>query len=111
MCEKINSNQLKQATLTAQLVKFCCSVLVKNIESADVDEEFLELYFNNSKLSGGCNVQDVKLIGGGMAVITFEDYKGIAMYLPCIYGIVVMSHNNTVAYGEVKITLDIDNYN
>ena len=80
MCEKINSNKLKQATLTAQLVKVACSVLVKNILSADIDEEFLELYFNNSKLSGGCNVQDVQLIGGGMAVITFEDHKGIIMY-------------------------------
>ena len=110
MCEKINSNKLKQATLTAQLVKVSCSVLVKNIQSADVDEEFLELYFNNSKLSGGCNVQDVQLIGGGMAVITFEDHKG-SYVLTLYYGIVVMSHNSTVAYGEVKITLDIDNYN
>ena len=77
MCNKINNKKLKRATLTAQLVKVGCSMLVKNIESEDMDEEYLELYFSNPKLSGGKGVKDVNFIGGGMAVITFEDCKGI----------------------------------
>ena len=79
MCNKINSKKLKEATLTAQLVKVACSVLVKNIEDEDVDKEYLQLYFNNPKFSDEPNVEesDVTLIGGGMAVITLKDHKGI----------------------------------
>ena len=74
MCDKIHQKKLKQATLTAQLVKVSCSLLVKNV---DTDEEYLELYFSNSKRSGGCDVKDVHFIARGMAVVTFEDPKGM----------------------------------
>ena len=73
MCDKIHQKKLKQATLTAQLVKVSCSLLMKNV---DVEKEYLELYFSNPKLSGGCDVKDVHFIARGMAVVTFEDPKG-----------------------------------
>ena len=73
MCDKIHQKKLKQATLVAQLVKVSCSLLMKNV---DVEKEYLELYFSNPKLSGGCDVKDVHFIARGMAVVTFEDPKG-----------------------------------
>lgn len=74
MCAKIHHKKLKQATLTAELVKATCSVLVKNV---DVDAEYLELYFSSPKYAGGCEVKGVHFITHGMAVATFEDPKGM----------------------------------
>lgn len=76
MCGKIQSKKLKQATLTAEMVKVSSSILVQNIEREDVDEDLLSLYFSNSKKSGGCEVEDVRLIGDGKAIITFAESKG-----------------------------------
>lgn len=77
MCDKIQSNKLKHATFTAELVEISSSILVQNIECEDFyDEEFIMLYFS-SKKSGGRNVKEVCLVGNGKAIVTFADSEGI----------------------------------
>ena len=77
MCSKIREKKLKSGTLDAELVKMCSSILVHNIDNSDrYDEDFITLYFNSSKKSGGGGVEKVCLLGSGKAMVTFEDPKG-----------------------------------
>ena len=47
-----------------------------NMDDGKCDEDFLELYFSNEKRSGGGSIQEVRLIGRGEAIITFEKPEG-----------------------------------
>lgn len=76
MCDMIQGRKVKQITLTAELVKISGNVLVQNIDSKKFDEELIELYFTNSKKSGGSDVENVCLLGDGKAIVTFQDPKG-----------------------------------
>ena len=75
MCDKLGCINIEQATLTAELVKISSRVLVRNIEARFQNVQILKMYFESSK-SGGSDVEDVCLVGNGMAVITFADPKG-----------------------------------
>lgn len=76
MCDKIESINIKQTTLTAELVKISSCVMVHNIERDREDIEDLKFYFSHKK-SGGGDVEDIRLIGNGKAVIVFADPKGM----------------------------------
>jgi hypothetical protein len=71
----MKSIKRKDISLTAELVKTPCSVLVQNINEEYDNIEDLDMYFSN-ELSGGGAIQDVRLIGNGKAVITFTDPEG-----------------------------------
>ena len=67
---------LKNARLTAAKIEPIQGVHVMNMDDGKCDEGFLELYFSNEKRSGGGSVQEVRLIGRGEAIITFEKPEG-----------------------------------
>ena len=78
MCGKLQSAKIKKTTLRAELVEISSSILVENIECSDDDaEDFLSLYFNDVRKSGGTDVKDVHIIENGRAIVTFTDPKGM----------------------------------
>lgn len=74
MCDKIQSGKLRKTTFTAELVKVCSTILVNSIENND--EDFIKMYFEYSKRSGGGAVESVCLLGNDKATVTFKDHKG-----------------------------------
>lgn len=51
-----------------------------------VEEEILELFFENEKKSGGGNVTKVQILNEGSALVTFEEEKGEIITIPvCRY--------------------------
>lgn len=59
----------------AQLCTVSRSITVSGI-SKHYDTEFLSLYFDNPRKSGGRDVESVECLGNGEAVITFKDPQG-----------------------------------
>ena len=55
---------------------FSCTVQVSG-GSVVLDKDMMELYFENSKKSGGGKITNIEVMeGAGMTLITFEDQKG-----------------------------------
>ena len=69
------SKPLKGVKLEAELCRIASSIRISNI-SKHYDEEFIQMYFESQKKSGGGEVTSVELLGNGVAVVAFEDPKG-----------------------------------
>lgn len=73
---RIASRPLKGVTIQAQLCKISSSIRIRNI-SNHYDDEFIPMYFESRKRSGGGDVASFELLGNGEAVVTFKDPEGI----------------------------------
>ncbi|XP_038046789.1 protein mono-ADP-ribosyltransferase PARP14-like, partial [Patiria miniata] len=75
---KICSKKLQGSQVTAEVVHECDCILVQGLTDG-VSLEFIELYFDNKKKSGGGGVREV-LPGNAedQAIVYFEDWKVIA---------------------------------
>ncbi len=63
------------ASLEVELCQITHTVRVSGI-TKNYEEEYLKLYFENQKRSGGGEVAFVELLGCGEAVVTFREFKG-----------------------------------
>ena len=79
MIGKVQGEKLKEATLLAKLCKVCTSIKISGITER-YDHLFLKMYFENAELSGGGKIEKVDLLGGGVAVVTFKDPKGMLVF-------------------------------
>ena len=80
---KIETKPLKKAFVHVELCSMSKSIEINNI-SKHYDDEFLRMFFENHKKSGGGKVTNVELLGDGRAVITFEDPEGTCMSISCL---------------------------
>ena len=65
-----------KAILKVEFLASASAVLMKSIEDDCCNEEFLKMYFRNTKKSGaGVNVT-VEITGRGEARVNFEDLSG-----------------------------------
>ena len=76
MVAKIEKKPLKRAHIRVELCRISRSIEISNI-SKYYDDDFLKMFFENRKKSGGGNVTSVDLLGNGRAIVTFEDPEGI----------------------------------
>ena len=76
MITKLQSEKLKETTLSAKLCRVCRSIRISGIVER-YDQLFLRIYFEKGELSGGGEVEKVDLLGEGVAIVTFKDPKGI----------------------------------
>lgn len=78
MMDSIASKQVDGTTVTVEMVKATKpGIRVSNIEADKCDEECLQPYFGNAKLSGGGKVESIEIISGTEAIIIFSDPAGI----------------------------------
>ena len=75
MIAKLKSKQLKGACIEAELCRVTSSIRVCNI-TEHYEEDYIQMYFENSRKSGGGEVTSVELLGNGEVVVTFNDPKG-----------------------------------
>ena len=80
MIAKIEKKPLKKTLVRVELCRMSRSIEISNV-SKHYDDEFLKMYFENHKKSGGGNVTSIDLLGGGKAIVTFEDPEGIYYYI------------------------------
>ncbi|XP_022096567.1 poly [ADP-ribose] polymerase 14-like [Acanthaster planci] len=75
---KISSKKLQKAQVTAELVHESDCILVQGLTS-ETSLDFIELYFDNKKKSGGSGVREV-LPGNAedQAIVYFEDWKVVS---------------------------------
>ena len=71
----------KNTRLKASRLTPVQSVLVTNITNEACNEDKLKLYFKNKKKSGGGKLHDVKVIGKGQAIVTFQEPEGVPVYV------------------------------
>ena len=76
MASKIESKPLKEVFLQAELCKVIDSIRVREVTN-NYTKEFLQLYFENPKKSGGGKVSSIQLLGNGEAIVTFQDPRGM----------------------------------
>ena len=76
MITKLQSEKIKESTLCAELCKVCNSIRISGITER-YDQLFLKMYFESGDMSGGGKVENVDLLGEGVAIVTFKDPKGI----------------------------------
>ena len=75
MMAAITSEPVKGANVT---VKLCSpSIHIRNITTEQCNDEFLEFYFSNPKMSGGGEVESIKILSDNEAVATFSDPAGM----------------------------------
>ena len=66
----------KQKAVTVEMVKVTePSIHVSNITTM-CDKEFLQMYFGNTKWSGGGEIEEVTLLGENEARVTFVNSAG-----------------------------------
>ena len=75
MIAKLKSKKLKGASIEAELCRVTSSIRVSNITER-YEEDFIQMYFENPRKSGGGEVTSVELLGNGEVVVTFKDPKG-----------------------------------
>lgn len=72
------SEPVKGATLKVEMCKdIKPSIHVRNISTADCDEEFLHFYFGSQKRSGGGKVESIQMLSDNEAIVTFSDPAGM----------------------------------
>ena len=75
MITKLESKPLKQTSFHGELCEICRSVRISGI-THNYSDQFIELYFENERRSGGGELEGVKLLGDGEVIVTFKDSKG-----------------------------------
>ena len=75
MITKLESKPLKQISFRGELYGVCRSIRVRGI-TKNYDDDFLEIYFENKRRSGGGEVESVELLGDGDAIVIFKDSNG-----------------------------------
>lgn len=91
--------KFKKETLQMKFVEMVKAtkpgIRVSNIEADKCDEECLQLYFGNAKMSGGGKVESVEIVSETEAIIMFSDPTGTHMvyaHLFLAYPVAVSSH-------------------
>ena len=93
MIAKLKSKPLKSACIEAELCQVTSSIRVSNITQR-YEEDFIQMYFENPRKSGGGEVTSVELLGNGEAVVTFNDPKGKKLrYIMFLSGHLILFNN------------------
>ena len=74
MITKLESKPLKQTRFCGELYKVCRSIRIGGITN-NYNDQFIELYFENERHSGGGELESVELLGDGEVIVTFKDSK------------------------------------
>ena len=76
MIKELQARQLKQRSVSAVLYEVCKSILIHNV-TEHYDEEYLHMYFETPRKSGGGPVEKIHMLGEGQVMIIFQTPKGM----------------------------------
>lgn len=75
LISKIESATCRGTNLVVRRLKVTTKLILSGV-TEHYDEEFIKMYFESTKRSGGGEVESVEPIGDGVAEIIFRDSKG-----------------------------------
>lgn len=77
---KIECRPIKGGNMKAKIYHQPPTICIKNI-TKNCDEEYLKLYFGNTKRSGGGSIKNIEFPQKGEAIITFQDANGMIIFM------------------------------
>lgn len=85
MIQKLQSKPIKKGmpVIEVELYKACTTIQISNA-TEHYDEDFIQMYFESHRKSGGGTVTHVEMLGNGEATVTFQDPKG-SYHAFCFY--------------------------
>lgn len=72
---KISKKQFKKQFIEVEVMSPATSIVISNIVDKKRNEEFLKLYFTNSKHSGISEYNKLEILGHGQVIIHVQDQK------------------------------------
>lgn len=76
MIDRLQTKRMKQGSLSVVLYETCRSIKMHNV-TEHYEEEYIVMYFETGKRSGGGAIESVQMLGEGEIVIIFKDPKGM----------------------------------